>query len=292
MTCNNNCNCNKSKATSTTLSVPNPCSATPPANCNPVVNCCTGLSMPKFNVAKAQTVCVYVDQIYDSQVGSGTALFNTLQTTLPNYIVSTVLNSTNPACCQGCSIGAGAFFTINTCTSSNLLTLAPDPLTASQILINGVTIPNLVANPDGTYTVNVGLNNGIPSPSCELINAGTPSSLIIESAGPWNYTVQHDLYGCVNYNGQTCNFHVTVSNVTASTIPNNGTSTLMIPQLCIPASNSTVNLSLNGSISLISPVVVFDTITNSVQVTGTEVIVPQVTAEVLQPTKVCLQAMI
>lgn len=283
MSCNYNYNCNCNNSQSNTTS--SQCSSS-------TTNCCKGLSIPRFSVAKAQTICAYVNRIFDEQVGTGTALFGTLSTTLPSHSVTTILTNPNTACCQPCQIGAGTSFTTNNCTTSQLLTLTPTTaITASQILINGVTVPNLTTNTDGTYTISVGTNNRIPSAYCTLPNLGTPSTLMIQSAGPWQYTAQHDLYGTMNYNGQSCNFHVTVNNIDPSTIPNNATSTLMIQSLCIPTTSSTINLSLNGSLSLISPVLTYDTVTSSVQVTGSEVIVPKITAEVLQPTKVCFQAM-
>lgn len=282
---NTKCNCSNSSSGSSTNPF-FPCT-TVPSNA-----CCQGLSLPKFNVAKAKTICGYIDRIYDNQIGQGSALFDIITTDTIAYGITTVLTNKNPSCCTPCTLGSGAVFIPNDCRVSTLLTLTTTiPFTNNQVFINGVTIPELILNPDGSYTAYLGTNNGVPAQDCANVGLGTKSTVMIKDVGPWSYTATSDIYGTMNYNGQSCAFKITLTNVTPQ-IADTESTTFMVQNICIPTVQSTINFNITGTISIVNPIITYDAVNQIVNISASAVIVPQLNMEVLQKTKVCLQAML
>lgn len=290
MSCQNcsptaNCNCGSTgNVPSSTANFP--CTTTPSSVC------CQGLTIPKFNVAKAKTICGYIDRIYDQKIGQGSALFDVITTNTTDYSISTVLTPQSANCCTPCSIGAGATFFPADCQNSVLLSLTTTiPISSSQVLVNGATIPQLVQNSDGSYTAYLGTNNGVPVASCEAQGLGTRSTLMIQNVTSWTYTAETKLYGTMNYNGQSCNFVITVDNVSPQVTDTNS-STFIVQNLCIPSQKATINFNLTGSITLVNPNITYDSTNNIVVITANGVILPQINVEVLEKTKVCVQALL
>lgn len=269
---------------------PKRCSNIPPIDTD---ICCNGQIPPKFNIAKAQTICCYVDRIFDSKCITGSAIFDSITTDTISYSTSFVTNNKNPMCCVPCSLNSTSNFYPSDSIMSDLISLSPvTPLTLSNVLVNGVPVTNLVQNIDGSYTASIGDTLDNDSEVCDNPNSGVRSTLLVTNVGnPWNYMATHTIYGLLNTSGQCCDFKLNFENLKAKSAQTQS-STFMVQNICIPPHSESITFSFNGSVSLLNPIITFDTISNLPIVSGNIVINPIMSIEILQKTKACIQAIL
>lgn len=259
----------------------------------PASSCCQGMTVPKFNVSKAKTICGYIDRIYDYEVGPGSAIFDNITTDTIAYSTSIVVTSPISNCCVPCSLASNSVFNVSDCQIATLTSLTPGTaLTVGNVLVNGSPVNSLTLNANGSYTATLSQSNAVPLSDCYEAGLGTKSTFMITNAGnPWFYSGNYQLYGTVNTAGQNCNFQLNFQEI-APTTATTTTSTFIIQNICIPDENATLNFYINGVVDLITPSVVYDPVSQTPIVNTNVAISPNVTVEVLQKTKVCMQAMV
>lgn len=252
--------------------------------------CCEGLSKVKFNVAKAKTICAYVDRIYDGKDGSGSPLFHAVTTNPIDYISTLSLKPLNDNCCTTCAVGEDALFFIDNCPTVELLdiNLATAP-TAAKVLVNGAAVLAVADLGNSDYLVTLQDSNIINIPECE--GTGKKSTLMLDTVGTWTYRAKYKLSGNMNYSGQTCKFEAVIES-TIDVAPDTTASTLIVQGICIPSKEAKINLSIGGKISIINPQLSYDPVANAPILVANVVIIPTVDAEVVENKKVCIQAII
>ncbi|MGL4849549.1 MAG: hypothetical protein ACRC28_11630 [Clostridium sp.] len=252
--------------------------------------CCDGLSKVKFNVAKAKTICAYVDRIYDGKSGSGSPLFHALTTNATDYISTLSLKPLNENCCTTCAVGDDALFFVDNCPTVELLDInvvtAPTP---AKVLVNGAAVAAVADLGNSDYKVTLLDANIINIPECE--GTGKKSTLMLDTIGTWTYRAKYKLNGTMNYSGQTCKFEAVIES-TIDVAPDTAASTLIVQELCIPSKEAKINLSIGGKISIINPQLSYDPVANAPILKANIVIIPTVDAEVIENKKVCMQAMV
>lgn len=262
--------------------------------------CCTGLASPKFDPCKAQPMIVYVNRIFDGKIGPGSALVESITTeTLADYRTEIQYNSCN-GCCLNPTFnpGVGSVFNIE-CVESKLesfsLTTGP---TVANTSVNGMAVAavTIVNGNPRQYSVTLGAANNVPNALCECEGVGTKSSLVLSSISGFQYIAKHKISGKVTYQGQTADFCMTIRNLTSHQVTPTSTSTLLIPEICIPDVNSQIFLEFQSNITLLNPSISITAAaatatTNNLVLSSSVIVSPEVIAEVILNTRVCVQAM-
>lgn len=273
--CNNtwNCNCNKPE----------------PKKCDNSL-CCDGLATVKFNVAKAKTICAYVDRVFDEKDGSGSPLFHDLTTDATDYISTLTLKNPNENCCTACTVGEEAVFFVDNCPQVELVDINVTAPTPAQVLVNGAAVLAVEDLGNSDFLVTLQDANIIDIPDCDE-SAGKKSTLMLDALTPWTYRATYKLSGTMNYSGQTCKFEALIESTT-DLAPDTVASTLIVQHLCIPSKEAKIRLSIGGQISIINPQITYDATDNIPILDADVVIIPTVSAEVIENKKVCIQALL
>lgn len=261
-----------------------PCQTQPPCPgkiCNPIKNCCNGVTIPEFDCEDATPILTRFQEIYDYKNSFGSPATDAVATTT-TFAISLETTNCNPCCaCNTCTINTSSIFNIESVCTRVIDATPSVSFTASNFSINGQRPTNVtIVNPN-LYTIDISGLTNLSAQNCVDCNKGTKANLITNAPFTIRYKLEHTICGTVSTASGICKFYSIFTNSVYETT--NTGSSLFIQNLCISPkcglSIPSIFLNLCYDAELINPQIT-PTGTNTVTLSGTVYIVPTAEAEV------------